>query len=93
MIEFFSSGRACDVALLCILLEAIYLLVQSGKRGALAPGAVFGQLAAGAFLLLAVREALVGADYRWIAVLLTLSFPAHLYDLMRRRREKARFRR
>ena len=85
---FFVSGRACDVALVCILLEALFLLMQSGKRGALGPQDVFGQLAAGAFLLLAVRCALVGADYRVTAMLLTASFPAHMFDLVRRRQAK-----
>ena len=86
MAGFFLSGRACDVALLCIVLEAVVLLVRSGRHGALAPLDVFGQLAAGALLLLAVRCALVGADYRWTALLLTASFPAHMFDLVRRRR-------
>ena len=40
--------------------------------------------APGFFLLLALRAALSGADWRWVLLYLALSFPAHLVDLWRR---------
>jgi hypothetical protein len=83
--ELFTSGRAIDVALLCIAVEVVLLLVirQRTSRG-LRPLDLFGQLLAGALLLLGVRCAVTGADYRWTAACLMASFPAHIFDLMRR---------
>lgn len=39
----------------------------------------------GALMLLALRAALTGSGWPWVAAALTLSFPAHLADLVRRR--------
>ena len=38
----------------------------------------------GALILLAVRAALTGAGWPWVAAALAASFPAHLLDLRRR---------
>jgi len=91
--EWFTSGRAIDVALLCIAFEVVLLLVirQRTRRG-LRPLDLVGQLLAGALLLLGVRFAVTGADYRWTAVFITASFPAHLFDLVRRWRSSQRVR-
>lgn len=43
------------------------------------------RLAPGALMLVALRAALTGLDWRWIALPLLLSFPVHLADLARRR--------
>ena len=86
MKELFLSGHGIDLALACVALEAVYLVLRRQRTRGLSPVDVFGQLAAGAFLLLAVRCALTGADYRWTAAFLTASFPAHLFDLSRRAR-------
>ncbi|MEG3086777.1 hypothetical protein [Sphingomonas sp. PB4P5] len=43
------------------------------------------RLAPGALILLALRAALIGLDWRWIALPLLLSFPIHLADLRIRR--------
>lgn len=40
------------------------------------------RLLPGALLLLALRSALTGADWRWTALLLALSLPVHLADLV-----------
>lgn len=45
-------------------------------------------LVPGALMLLALRGALTGLGWGWIAVLLALSFPVHLADIARRRAEK-----
>lgn len=85
MIELFTSGRAIDLALLCIAVEVIVLLAMRGRtKQGLRPLDLVGQLLAGALLLLGVRCAVTGADYRWTAACLTASFPAHLFDLARR---------
>ena len=41
--------------------------------------------APGVFLLLALRMALTGAGWAWIAVFLAASFPFHIADIVRRR--------
>jgi hypothetical protein len=85
--ELFESGRFVDVALVAIALELLLLFYVRRKTGrGLRPLDVVGHLAAGAILLLALRCVVTGADYRLTLVLLTLSFPAHVYDLLRRAR-------
>lgn len=39
------------------------------------------RLLPGAMMMLALRAALIGAGWRWIALSLALAFPAHLADL------------
>ncbi|MET3827605.1 MULTISPECIES: hypothetical protein [Sphingomonas] len=43
------------------------------------------RLLPGAMMLLALRAALTGLAWPWIALALAASFPAHLADLARRR--------
>lgn len=94
MNELFSSGRFVDIALLAIGVEVIVLLLLARARGggaltfagarALSLTDIGGQLLAGALLLVALRCVVTGADPRWTLALLTASFPAHLFDLVRR---------
>jgi hypothetical protein len=90
MKELLLSGTLVDVALSVIALEFVILVALRlhGLHG-LRPLDLLGQLLAGAFLLLAVRCALRGSDYRWTLVMLTASFPAHAFDLARRARGQA----
>lgn len=82
--HWFASGRIVDVALVVIALEAVAVLfVLRGQRG-LTPLDLLGTLAAGGFLLLAVRSAVAGAPWFLTVTLLTASFPAHVFDLWRR---------
>jgi hypothetical protein len=85
MKDLLASGRLIDVALAVLLLEAVGLVGARRVLGrGLRPLDVFGQLSAGLLLLLAVRCEATGADYRWTLLLLTASFPAHVFDLGRR---------
>lgn len=81
---FVESGRAVDVVLAFVAVEALILLWLLRRRPGLGPLDVVGQLAAGALLLGAVRCALTGADPRWTAGCLLAALPAHLFDLVRR---------
>ncbi len=82
MIErLFDSGRAADIVLAVMLVEALWLVARRGWRIADA----LTLLLPGALILLALRAALAGLDWRWIALPLMLSFPAHLADVARRR--------
>ena len=46
---------------------------------------LFFALMPGVFLLVALRLALTGAEWHWIAVAVAASFPLHITDLVRRR--------
>lgn len=80
MTWFFASGHAVDVVLGFMVLEAIWLAVRG--RAALT---IFLMLAPGACMLLALRAALTGAEWYWVALPLTVSLPLHLADLRHRR--------
>lgn len=84
MAWFFASGHAVDLVLLVIAAELAWLVGKAGwrLRDALAC------LLPGALMLVALRAALIGLDWRWIALPLALSFPVHLADLMQRQRSK-----
>ncbi len=84
MAGFFASGHAVDFVLLVMAVEfAVLSLRRTADRSnrldrvlALMPGVC---------MLLALRAALTGAPWPWIAAALAASFPFHLADLARRR--------
>lgn len=85
MREFVLGGHAVDVVLVVIAIEFFALVfLRKGRRKKVAQDLFFA-LMPGVFLLLALRAALVGADWQWIALLIAGSFPFHLADLSRRR--------
>jgi hypothetical protein len=85
------TAHLIDVALAFIGLEVIVLLAVRARLGrGLRPVDLIGQLLAGLLLMLAVRCAVAGADPRWILLLVTASFPAHVFDLARRSRATSR---
>jgi hypothetical protein len=71
------SGRAIDIVLAVIVIEAI-VLIGAMRRPWLA---TLLALLPGACLLLALRAAVTGASWQWIALWVTLSLPVHLADL------------
>ncbi len=79
MSALFASGHAVDIVLAVMLIEAVALIA----RGRAAATIVLAFLP-GALILLAVRAALTGAGWPWVALALAASFPAHLGDLRRR---------
>lgn len=78
----FASGRAIDIVLAFMALEALYFILFTRRRS----DDVFWMLLPGALMLLAVRTALTGAGWPLVALWLILSLPAHLNDVRRRRR-------
>ena len=80
MTALFASGRAVDIVLLVIGIELCWLL----GRGRPATNILL-RLAPGILMLIALRNALTGLDWRWIALPLLASFPVHLADLARTR--------
>jgi hypothetical protein len=82
MIEaFFASGHAADAVLAVLALEAAWL-----RRRGWSWRAIARCLGAAVFIVLAVRAALVGAGWWWIALALGASLPFHLADLADRLR-------
>jgi len=88
MSDFFARGHVVDLILIIMALEAAWLLARRHKGS---PGRIADivlAFAPGVCLLLALRAALTGADWPWVALALTASFPLHLLDLRRRLKAK-----
>lgn len=85
MDALFASGRAADLVLAVLLLEAVVLTWRHARSGAGPPPAVFApMIGAGILLVLALRCALTGASWPWIALLLSAGGVVHLFDLRQR---------
>ncbi|MBK5958509.1 hypothetical protein CCR97_09855 [Rhodoplanes elegans] len=88
MADLFASGRVIDLILALVVVETIALAL-AGRMPALAGRLpplrrLLPNLAAGACLLVAVRAALVGADWVWVAASLFAALMAHVADLLTR---------
>lgn len=85
MQELFSSGRVVDLIIVFMVVEAIALMLGRGLFARkLAIGDIASLLLPGLALLLALRAALVGAEWITIALWLLAALVAHLADLRRR---------
>jgi hypothetical protein len=81
----FGSSTVADLLLGFMAVEAVALFAYHRRTGrGLAPVDLACSLAAGAFLVLALRAALSSAWWGWIALALTGALAAHLTDLARR---------
>lgn len=76
----FASGRAADIILGVLAIEAIWLSWCGWTKRS-----IVLMLLPGTLMMIGLRSALVGADWPWIAIPLALSFPAHLADLSARK--------
>jgi hypothetical protein len=77
--QFFASGRAVDVVLFVLAAEAIWLRRRGCNWATILPA-----LAPAVLMMIALRAALTGQHWLWIALPLALAFPVHLVDLRRR---------
>ena len=77
--DFFASGHGADIVLAVLALEAVWLKMRGWNLGAIA-----GLLGPAVFIVLALRAALVGAQWWWVALALAISLPFHLMDLRAR---------
>jgi hypothetical protein len=90
MTALFASGRIIDLILALTVAEAALLVAWHHRTGrGIAPADLLPNLLSGICLMLAVRAALVGAWWGWIASCLLGSLLAHLADLRRRLRPPA----
>ncbi|MEL6486634.1 MAG: hypothetical protein AAFQ13_05755 [Pseudomonadota bacterium] len=80
MIEYlFASGHAADIVIAVLALEGLWL-----RRRDWSWVKVARVLGPAIFIILAVRAALVGAPWYWVAGALAASLPLHLLDLRAR---------
>jgi hypothetical protein len=88
MEDLFRSGRIVDLILLLMALEGAGLLLLRRRLGrGMPPAEILAFLAAGAALMLALRAALVGAGWGWVALALAAGGAAHLAYLFLRWRK------
>lgn len=80
MDAFFASGRAVDVVLLVLLVEAIWLKMRGDVWADIIPA-----LLPAVLMMIALRAALTGMAWPFVSIPLALAFPVHLYDLHRRK--------
>lgn len=82
---FFASGHVADLILVVLAVEAALLLALRRRTGqGPSPRAVLALVLPGVALVLALRFALTGASWGWIALALLAAFAAHLFDLATR---------
>ena len=87
MAELYATGRIVDVILALVALEVLVLVAIHRRTGrGIAPRALLPVVLAGVFLLLAVRCALVAAEWPWIGACLLAAMLAHGVDLVCRAR-------
>ena len=80
MIEhLFASGHAADIVIAVLALEGLWL-----RRRGWSLARIARVLGPAVFIVLAVRAALVGAPWYWVACALAASFPLHVLDLRAR---------
>jgi hypothetical protein len=77
----YASGHAVDIVLVIIAMELAWLVRTRRWR---ATDAAL-RLAPGVMMLIALRAALTGQAWYWVALPLLISFPLHLADLARHR--------
>ena len=80
MNEFFASGRAVDVVLAVLAIEAIWLKLRGNGWADIAAA-----LLPAVLMMASLRAALTGMAWAFISLPLALAFPVHLYDLQRRK--------
>ncbi len=79
MTDFFAGGHVATLLLGVLAMEAALLLACWRWRGqGVPPASLIAFLASGAFLALALRAALTGQAWFWVALWISAALPAHL---------------
>lgn len=83
--NLFASGRVVELIIGFVVLEGVLLVVYNRCTGrGIKLDELAGHLVAGIFLLLALRAALLRAQWGTIALFLTAALLAHVAQLWRR---------
>jgi hypothetical protein len=80
MDEFFASGRAVDIVLAVLAVEALWLKIRGNMWADIWPA-----LLPAVLMMIALRAALTEMAWPFVSLPLALAFPVHLYDLRRRK--------
>ena len=84
-------GAIVDFAIAVALVETLVLVLRHRRTGrGIAPADLLPNIAAGLCLMLALRAALLQADWFWIVTPLAASGIAHVLDLRRRASQPSR---
>jgi hypothetical protein len=82
---YFANGRIVDLILALVVVEAVVLLTYRRLTGRGIPGmGLLTNLLAGAFLLMALRSALIESHWALTAAWLAAALIAHIADLTQR---------
>ena len=82
----FAGSDLVDIAIAVTVAELMALLVYHRATGrGLAPSRLLPNIAAGIFLMLALRLEMLDAGWPWLAACLALAGGAHVIDLWMRR--------
>lgn len=84
MAALFQSGTIADLIIGVMVIEGLVLIALRSRLRDVQVYDIVAMLAAGLFLVLALRATLTGAGWPWIAGFLIAAFAAHLFDLRRR---------
>jgi hypothetical protein len=85
MNDLIASGFVVDAIVVLMAIEALALYLYNRRTSqGLRPGEVITMLLAGLCLLLALRAALTGSSWVWVAGFLAASLLAHIADIRRR---------
>ncbi len=85
MASWIESGHLVEAILALTVIEGLALALYHARTGrGVAPAEFTRNLVSGMALLMALREALVGAWWGWVAACLLAALLAHLADLGRR---------
>ncbi len=84
MEQFFASGRAVDVVLLVLAVEAVWLNYRGWPLRS-----IIAALLPAVLMMIALRAALTGLAWPYISLPLALAFPVHLFDLHCRKMARA----
>ncbi|MFM9852922.1 MAG: hypothetical protein ACKVOJ_08980 [Sphingomonadaceae bacterium] len=79
--DLFRSGHIADLVIAVMVVEALILILII--RRPLIP--TLSMLVPGAFMMLALRAALTGSGWEVVALWISASLPAHLFDIWQRK--------
>lgn len=87
MQALFETGHVVTLAIGLMLIEAAAIIWMRRNSAMHVVLTLAAAMLPGVFLLMALHAALTGAGWETVAVWLTASLPAHLFDLYRRLRQ------
>ncbi len=90
MEQLFTSGRIADVVLVIMAAEALLLLYLGRPWTGWGLSGLLGNLFAGASLVVALKIALTGGDWLFVAFALVASLIGHLADVLSRLQPRSR---